>query len=364
MISRRSVLTIAVAFWQAASTDAFQTNVATPVVALYRQQPQRTAATLNHHSHLTNQDDTCDQNAKEPNRRTFLKQLSTAMALTPLLLPTLAFAEEEENTETTTIDKVETLIKEESELDADVVREEEDEKISIDDEKKLIDELEKEITVEESDSSTSEEVEVEEDKVKGETEALIKEEEQLKSETEDMITKIEAMESEVQSLDAEDKSDGDDATTEKTSEAFVDKLKERVEQKEDLISMLKRQSEKDIDPKTGKFKTMKPEEYKERVKSTDVDFIQFLKDTVANEQEWEKDLGAFEGFLDKQFGPTVKELQKDLKPFVGEVEKEVAPVVGDAMQQLKEKAGSAVDGEVEDLKKRAGDLVGKLRSIF
>jgi len=71
-----------------------------------------------------------------------------------------------------------------------------------------------------------------------------------------------------------------------------------------LITRLKRQSEKDIDPKTGKFKTMSPKEYKERVEKTDTDFLQFLKDTVANEKEWESDLEAFEGFLDKEFGPS------------------------------------------------------------
>jgi len=343
------------------------------------------------------------------------------LSFPPLLLPTLAFAEEEDDKTATEkvetlikdeneldadvvreesdgkksiedekqlideLGKVETLIKDENELDAEVVQEESDEKKSIEDEKKLIDELEKEITLvdgmeEEDDRGGTEEVEAEEDKLKGETEALIQEEEQLKIETEDMITKIEAIESEVQSLDEEDNTKaGDDATAEKPSDAFVDKLKERVEQKEDLITRLKRLSEEDRDPKTGKFKTMTTKEYKDRVKSTDTDFIQFLKDTVANEQEWERDLESFEGFLDKKFGPTIKELSKDLKPLVGEMErdlkplvgevenefrKEVVPAVGDVMQQLKEKVGSAADGEVEDLKQRAEGLIGKLRSIF
>jgi len=211
---------------------------------------------------------------------------------------------------------------------------------------------------------------------------LIKEEEQLKSETEAMITKIETLESEVLSLGAGEKydnKDGPDITTEKISETFVDKLKERVEQKEDLITRLKRESERDIDPKTGKFRTMTTKEYKERAKSTDVDFIQFLKDTVANEQEWERDLEAFEGFLDREFSPAVKELSKDLKPIVSgvekdlaplvkeveyEIRKDVAPAIGDAMQQLKNKAGMAAGADAEDLKQRAGDLIGKIRSIF
>lgn len=267
------------------------------------------------------------------------------------------------------IDKLETLIEDEIELDAEILQDETDEKKSIEDEKQLIGELEKRIAIEESDASTSEEIAEEADIIKGETESLIKEEEQLKSETEEMITKIEAMESEVKALDQEDGIEtGNDATKEKESEVFVDKLKGRVEQKEDLITRLKRQSENDIDPKTGKFRAMTAKEYKERAKSTDTDFIQFLKDTVANEQEWERDLEAFEGFLNKEFGPTVKELSKDLKPLVGEVErefqKEVAPAVGDVLQQLKEKAGPAAESEVEDLKQRAEGLIGKLRSIF
>lgn len=129
---------------------------------------------------------------------------------------------------------------------------------------------------------------------------------ELKSETENMILKIEAMESEVESLDGNAKKLEVNTGEQKAAEAFVEKLKERVEQKEDLITRLKRQSvERDIDPKTGKFKTMTPSEYKDRVKSTDVDFMQFLKDTVANEQELQKDLEAFQGLLERKFGPVV-----------------------------------------------------------
>lgn len=379
MFSRQCRLVVTAAFWLASSTNAFcshQTNVAR------HWQAQQRATALYHHSRPNQRGNACDQKVKEKGRRKFLKQL---LSFPPLLLPPLAFAEEDDGK--TTIDKVETLLKDENELDADVVREESDEQKTIEDEKQLINELEKEITLvdgmeEDDESGVAEEVEKEADKLKGETEALIKEEEQLKIETEDMITKIEAIESEVQSLDEEDKTktgDDDDTTAEKTSDAFVDKLKERVEQKEDLIARLKRQSEKDIDPKTGKSKAMTKKEYKERVKSTDTDFIKFLKETVANEQEWERDLEAFEGFLKREILPTVNEISKDLKPLVGEIErdlkplvgevekefrKDVVPAVGEVMQQLKEKAGSAADGELEDLKQRAEGLIGKLRSIF
>ena len=124
---------------------------------------------------------------------------------------------------------------------------------------------------------------------------------------------------------------------------------------------------------------MTPSEFCQRVKSADVDFIEFLKDTVANEQELRNDLSAFEGFLDKEIGPVVGELRKDLTQIVGEVKKDVGPIVGEienqwrrdvapgveeALHLLKENAKSAADGELEDLKHRAGDLIGKLRSIF
>ncbi|KAL9180400.1 hypothetical protein ACHAXT_008370 [Thalassiosira profunda] len=328
-----------------------------------------------HRSDIGQREDICDL-VESDGRRRLLQQISAAVS-GAVVAPSLASADEGDDQ--TTIERAETLAKDDAELDAEVAQEKADEKKTIADTQLLIDELEKEISIEESESSTPAEVEKEAEIVKGETEALIKEEEQLKSETQEMISKIETIESEVESLDAGKKEGGDAPTTEKPSEAFVEKLKERVEKQEDLIERLKRQSEKNIDPKTGKFKAMSAQEYRERVKSTDADFTQFLRDTVANEKEWEQDLDAFKGFLDREFGPAVKELSKDLKPLVGEVEKdlgplvgemekelrnEVAPAVGDAMQQLKEKAGLAADGEVEELKQRAGDLIGKIRSIF
>ncbi|KAL3784211.1 hypothetical protein ACHAW5_005263 [Stephanodiscus triporus] len=397
-MSIRRMLIIVAFCLQPSSTDAFQSNPA----LLLRRPPlllsqHRPAVTL---SRCSRQSQCCrnacpDDSALDGGRRIILSRFSfmitTGVVLTnPLIVPPLAFADDEEEDEDAaskaTLDKVESLMKDEIDLNADVAREEQDEKKLIEDQRQLIDELEKEIQViEESDDlSNPKKVEEEADKVKDVTEALIKEEEKLKSETEEVIIKIEAMESEVQSLDGagmKKTHDGDDedAIKKKASESFVEKLKESVEQKEDLITRLKRQSERDVDPKTGKFKSMTPSEYKQRVKSTDVDIIQFLKDTVANEQELKNDLNAFEGFLDKEIGPIVRELKKDLMPIVGEAKKdvgplvgeiesqlrkEVAPAVGDAMQQLKENAKSVVEGELEDLKQGAVDLIGKLRSVF
>ena len=364
-------------------------------------------------------------------RRQFLKQLSTAFigtSASSLVLPSLAAADEDvsdkevdelavetsndnrSNKEVETvpavetaivenesdaikeekIEKVETIMKDEVELDAEVLREEMDEKKSISDEEELIIELEKEIAIEESDSSTPEEVLQEELKVRDETDAFIKEEEQLKSETEELIVKIETIESEVKSLDAKGEDtptttieEGKDPTTTTStettpSEAFVDKLKERVEEKEDLITRLKLKSQKDIDPKTGKFRVMNQKEYKERAKSSDSDLVRFLKETVANEKEWERDVEAFEGLLEKKFGPAVKEINKDLKPIVGEVKKDLGPLVEEAEKELlkevkpaenalrrfEEGVEAAVEGELEDIEKKADEFLGRTRSVF
>ena len=377
--------------WQVPYVAAFQINFFssrhrcphTDTARQHQHQVRRWATSSTNHTPNRNiklDDNSFDIYAMEGDRRSFLKNFSymmTGIISTEMLLapPTPALASSTVDDVNETLEKVDRLIKDEIELNDTVIQEEQDEKTSIEDEKKLINELEKEIQIEANPSSTPNEVTEEAQRIQGGTEALIKEEEKLKSETENMILKIEAMESDVDSLDANAKSGGE----KKASDAFVEKLKERVEQKEDLITKLKRQSERDIDPKTGKFKTMSPSEYKDRVKSTDVDFLQFLKDTVANEQELQNDLDAFQGLLERKFGPVVRELRKDLTPIVGEVQKDMGPLVGemenqirkevapavlDGMEQLKDKAKLAVDGDVEELKQRAGDLIGKLRSLF
>eukprot|EP00986_Skeletonema_menzelii_P001728 scaffold469_cov139-Skeletonema_menzelii.AAC.10 len=266
---------------------------------------------------------------------------------------------------------VETIISEEQKLDSDILKEEADEKQTISDEKKLVEELEKKVAIEQDESATPEDIEKEETKVKEATDKLIEEEEKLKSETEAVITEIEKIESEVKQLEGTDTS-SKEGDLQKPSDEFVTKLKEKVAYEDDLITRLKKQSEKDIDPKTGKFKAMSARDYKERAKSTDVDWIKALKDTIANEEEFERDLEAFEGLLDKEFGPAVKAARKDLAPLVGEVvgevkeevAKDIAPMVGDVIQQLKEKAGPAVENEVDELKHLAEGAIGKLRSIF
>ena len=86
-----------------------------------------------------------------------------------------------------------------------------------------------------------------------------------------------------------------------STQEIITKLKERVEEKEDLISKLKAQSEKDVDPKTGKFKIMSRKEFKARAPS-DFDFAEYLKKTLTNNDEYERDLEAFKGLLENRLG--------------------------------------------------------------
>jgi hypothetical protein len=309
------------------------------------------------------------------------------------------------NNNKVTIDK---LLKEENELLNNIIQEEKDESKSIEEEEVLMNELVNEIQQLGKESNTnisdtrSDDIDdslspttasttiTKEDeianKIKLDTQALIKEEEQIKNETIDIITKLQDMESQVQSLDYEDSvlgevdeesnssttTDSDiTATTTPTVEVIVDKLKERVTQKDDLISRLKEQSLlRDMDPKTGKYKIMTPNEYKHRVQTTDVDFLQFLKDTIGNEKELKADLTAFEGLINKEIGPLIVEIQKDISPIVELVEKEWdkdgSPIMKEMIQQLKDSTTkSNTNNEVVDeVQQRVGDLIDKLRSMF
>ena len=295
---------------------------------------------------------------------------------------------------------IDKLVKEENELLNNIIQEEQDERRLIEEEGVLIDELVNEIQqyskesntissdtsdIDGSLSSITTNITRDEEvgsKIKLDMEVLIKEEERIKNETMDIITKLQDMESQVQSLDIQDSavvvddenkssttdnSDTAAAATTTTVEVIVDKLKERVTQKEDLITRLKQQSlERDIDPKTGKYRVMTPLQYKQRVQSTDVDFIQFLKDTIGNEKEIKADLNAFEGMIVKEIGPLMLEIQKDIPPMVKAVEKEWdkdgVPVMKEMLQQLKDTTHS--NNEVDEVQQRVGDLIDKLRSMF
>ena len=112
------IVSLAVLFCLCDTTNAFTTNLVSPIVDVPQRQKQqlqrvRTATTLSHHSSIY------QTTVSEEGRRDFLKQLSTAItgaSLSPLLLPQLAYADDNED-DATTIDKVETILKDESELD-------------------------------------------------------------------------------------------------------------------------------------------------------------------------------------------------------------------------------------------------------
>jgi hypothetical protein len=86
-----------------------------------------------------------------------------------------------------------------------------------------------------------------------------------------------------------------------------------VEEKEDLITKLKRESELFRDPETGKFRPMSQDEFKKRAIETEsgYDYLQILKDSLTKNEEFERDLEAFEGLLERNFGSIIKELKKD-----------------------------------------------------
>lgn len=247
---------------------------------------------------------------KTTTRRRFLLQLSTTVA-SPLVLPPIATANESTESEDATIKTVENVLKEEAELDRELLKEERDETKAFEDTKKLITEIEEELLKAEDGDSLS----LGEEKIINDTDALIKEQQEIKEETEDIISKIESMESEVKEMDSTFSSPGTITTT---SEEFVTKLKQRVEEKEDLITKLKRESESFRDPTTGKFKPMSQSEFKKRASSTDYDYIQILKEGLTNNQELERDLEAFEGLLKKEFGGLMKELRKEEELFENE----------------------------------------------
>ena len=250
--------------------------------------------------------------ALEYTRRHILKQISL-IVVSPSMLPRVANAED--STENiSTIQAVENVIKEEQELDINLKQQESDEIKSIEDTKNLISEIENEIT-EATTKSDEDSLIEEEKKIATDTEALIKQEEKIVGETQAMITEIQTMESEVKEID------GGKSIETTESEEFITKLKQRVGEKEDLISKLKRESELFRDPETGKFKPMSQDEFKNRAiqSEKDYDYLQILKDSLTKNEEFERDIEAFEGLLEKNFGSIIKELKKDADEMGNEV---------------------------------------------
>eukprot|EP00586_Coscinodiscus_wailesii_P018511 CAMPEP_0172501602 /NCGR_PEP_ID=MMETSP1066-20121228/151334_1 /TAXON_ID=671091 /ORGANISM="Coscinodiscus wailesii, Strain CCMP2513" /LENGTH=330 /DNA_ID=CAMNT_0013276481 /DNA_START=198 /DNA_END=1190 /DNA_ORIENTATION=- len=211
------------------------------------------------------------------------------------------------------------VIKDEKELINELVEEERDDEKAVQDTQKLIAELEEQIKVEEGldatttspTSSVTNELDKLLDLNKELLDTLEKEEERIENETKEIIAKIEIIEKETKDLD----NLGGGATNSPptpTTQEFLEKLNKRVEEKEDLITRLKKRSEKDIDPKTGKFKTMTQKEFKDRAPS-DFDFLGYLKQSITNTEEFERDLDAFKGLLENKFGPVLEEVKNFVK---------------------------------------------------
>jgi hypothetical protein len=224
-----------------------------------------------------------------PTRRQFFYQSAAAAAFlsSQAALAVDPASMEPDSTVNVVADAAE-LIKDEKEVIAEIDLEESKERQATEDTSKLISELEEQILKEEkkSDDDTSEPSPADEDSIKSTKniiDALEKEEEKLEEETKELISKLETLEK------AEDLPE---------PSPFLNKLKEQVQGTEDLISRLKRESERDLDPKTGKFKSMTSKDFKARAPS-DFDFLQYLKESVTNNQEFERDLDAFKGLLEK-----------------------------------------------------------------
>lgn len=235
--------------------------------------------------------------SSDVSRRQFLKQLASSF-IASSVLPVVATADDSDDSTAA----VENVVREEQDLDNKLKQEEVDETKSIEDTKNLINEIKQA-----GEKSDEESLEENEQKIAKDTDALIKEEEQIVGETQAMISEIETIKSDVKELDK--------ASTIENAQAeeFVNKLKQRVEEKEDLITKLKRESELYRDPETGKFKPMSQDEFKKRALSTetDYDYMQILKDSLTKNEEFERDLEAFEGLVERNFGGILKELKKD-----------------------------------------------------
>lgn len=232
----------------------------------------------------------------------------------------------------TLTEDTERLITEEKEVIDEIAEEETEERKATEDTNKLIAELEEKIK-EEKESDDSDSSQPADEEIMQSTKNLIdnleKEEEKIESETKELISKIESLEKAEEDL--QQKEDASEA------KEFLNKLKERVEEKEDLIARLKRESQKDVDPRTGRFKAMNRNDFKARAPS-DFDFLQYLKESVTNNQEFERDLDAFKGLLDTKFGPLMEQMknaESRLGPVVDEVRRTATPLVESAVDEVR-----------------------------
>lgn len=165
--------------------------------------------------------------------------------------------------------KLGALVKDGMALDADIKQIEEDLRKSINEEKRLIDELSKEIP--------------DLDEIKRDTIRLIIDEEHLKGEMEYVLVTMERMGLDLREINND-----------------VEILRGRVAEKKGLIARLKWQSERRIDPKTGKYMSMSPNEYKGKLSQPVIPFEykQFLKESMKIDEQFQHNLVDIRGIVE------------------------------------------------------------------
>jgi hypothetical protein len=165
--------------------------------------------------------------------------------------------------------KLDELVKDGMVLDADIMKIQEELRKSINEEKRLIDELSKEIP--------------DLDEIKRDTIKLIIDEEHLKMEMEYILVTMERMGSDLRGINSD-----------------VEILRGRVAEKRGLIARLKWQSERRIDPKTGKYMSMSPDEYKGKLSQPVIPFeyMQYLKDSMKSDEQFERNLVDMRGIVE------------------------------------------------------------------
>jgi hypothetical protein len=167
-----------------------------------------------------------------------------------------------------TAHKLDALVKDGMVLDADIVKIEEDLRKSINEEKRLIDELSKEIP--------------DLDEIKRDIIKLLIDEEHLKGEMEYVLVTMERMGLDLREINND-----------------VEILRGRVAEKKGLIARLKWQSERRIDPKTGKYMSMSPNEYKGKSQPVILfEYKEFLKESMKIDEQFQHNLVDIRGIAE------------------------------------------------------------------
>ncbi|KAL7555310.1 hypothetical protein ACHAWF_019002 [Thalassiosira exigua] len=304
-ISKRAAAVAMLCLPIVAAAAAFQTRAPATLPRPRWKRAQSHAPNPNRSTSLSNNDDNDFQaytysrlwaqnldNDEVIKRRDFIIQLSSAIAGT-VLTPSMAFAEEN----TASDEVVEKIVEETRDLNADILKQEEDQKKLIEDEKALVEELEKD--------------KPDPEKIREGIDELIKEEEQLNGETEEIITTMEAMEADL------DKVNDSDASSEE--KGFVEVLKESVDERGDFVAKLKRLSQQYLDPITGKYRPMSANEYRGKfgrtddTSASDAQYAQSLKENIERDEKSQRnveDLKELAGRLGLRYQKLWRKIQR------------------------------------------------------